>query len=69
MVEMDDAVVGLAVQSIPGSPPQWLAIRNASDPQLPIGASTQEASDIYMKYGFYTSFSSVLACWACVLGS
>jgi len=69
MVEMDDAVIGLAVQSIPGARAQWLSIRNASDPQMPLGASKQEASDIYLKYGFYTSFSSVLACWACVLGS
>jgi kumamolisin len=69
MVEMDDAVIGLAVQSISAGRPQWVSIRNASDPQMPIGASSQEANDIYLKYGFYTSFSSVLACWACVLGS
>ncbi len=69
MVEMDDAVVGLAVQSITAKPPAWLAIRNASDPQMPRGATKQESSDIYTRYGFYTSFSSVLACWACVLGS
>ena len=69
MVEMDDAAVGLAVQSISTDQPNWLAIRNASDPQMPAGASKQEATDIYTRYGFYTSFSSVLACWACVLGS
>jgi hypothetical protein len=69
MVEMDDAVVGLAVQSIKAKQPIWLAIRNASDPQMPLGATKQESNDIYTRYGFYTSFSSVLACWACVLGS
>jgi hypothetical protein len=68
MVEMDDAAVGLAVQSIAKNRPNWLAIRNASDPQMTIGASKQESTDIYTRYGFYTSFSSVLACWACVLG-
>jgi kumamolisin len=69
LVEMDDAVVGLAVQAISTNRPNWLAIRNASDPQMPAGASKQESSDIYMDYGFYTTFTSVLACWACVLGS
>jgi kumamolisin len=69
MVEMDDAVVGLAVQSISTNRPNWLAIRNASDPQMPAGASKQESTDIYTRYGFYTTFTSVLACWACVLGS
>jgi kumamolisin len=69
MVEMDDGVVGLAVQRIASKPPTWLAIRNASDPQMPAGASSKESNDIYLDYGFYTSFSSVLGCWACVLGS
>jgi hypothetical protein len=69
MVEMDDGVVGLGVQRIASKPPTWLAIRNASDPQMPAGASSKESNDIYLDYGFYTSFSSVLGCWACVLGS
>jgi len=69
MVEMDDAVVALAIDQLGASAPQWLSIRNASDPQMPAGATKQESSDIYLKYGFYTSFTSVLACWAAVLGS
>jgi kumamolisin len=69
MVEMDDGVVGLGIQSISTNQPKWVAIRNASDPQMPTGSSEQEANNIYLDYGFYTSFSSVLACWACVLGS
>jgi kumamolisin len=69
MVEMDDAVVGLAVQGIARNRPNWLSIRNASDPQMPVGATKRESSDIYLEYGFYTSFSSVLACWGCILGS
>ena len=69
MVEMDDAVVGLAVERIATKRPTWLSIRNASDPQMPAGATKKESSDIYLHYGFYTSFSSVLACWACVLGA
>ena len=28
---------------------------------MPAGAAKQESSDIYLKYGFYTSFTSVLA--------
>lgn len=69
MVEMDDAAVGLACKELGRSAPYWAAIRNASDPQMPAGALARDASKIYMKYGFYTSIQSVLACWAVVLGS
>ena len=65
MVEMDDAVLGMAVQEM-GNPTKWLAIRNASDPQMP----TKDASlsnDIYEKYGYWTSIVSALASWACVV--
>lgn len=65
MVEMDDAVLGLAIDEM-GGPTKWLAIRNASDPQMP-SDDPKESSDIYMKYGYWTSIVSALACWAAVL--
>jgi hypothetical protein len=68
MVEMDDAVVALGISELTDHKPLWLAIRNASDPQMPAGASKESASQTYTKYGFYTSFTSVLGCWAAVLG-
>lgn len=69
MVEMDDACIGMAVNGIGPNGPQWCSIRNASDPQMPSGATKTESSDIYAKYGFYTTFTSVLACWAVLMGS
>ena len=70
MVEMDDAALGLACQELTkaGKPaPQWLAIRNASDPQVGPGFTSAEAAKIYADYGYWTSLSSVLACWAVVV--
>jgi hypothetical protein len=64
MVEMDDAVLGMAVQEM-GNPTKWLAIRNASDPQMPT-KDEDTSSDIYNKYGYWTSIVSALASWACV---
>jgi nucleoside phosphorylase len=64
MVEMDDAVLGMAVQEM-GSPVKWLAIRNASDPQMPTKNSGL-SSDIYEQYGYWTSIVSTLAAWASV---
>jgi nucleoside phosphorylase len=65
MVEMDDAVLGLACHEM-GSKAKWLAIRNASDPQMPTN-SKSKSSDVYDKYGYWTSIPSALACWAAVL--
>jgi nucleoside phosphorylase len=65
MVEMDDAVLGLACQEMQTST-KWLAIRNASDEQMPTKDAKAGAA-IYMKYGYWTSIPSALACWAMVL--
>ncbi len=65
MVEMDDAVLGLACQEV-GHKPQWLAIRNASDPQMPT-PKKGDSADIYKGAGYWTSIPSGLACWAAVL--
>ena len=65
MVEMDDAILGLAIQEM-GVSTKWLAIRNASDPQMP-SKDPKASSDIYMEYGYWTSIGSALASWAMVL--
>ncbi|KAK43531.1 hypothetical protein BG58_32010 [Caballeronia jiangsuensis] len=63
MVEMDDAVLGLVCEQLGGGI-AWLAIRNASDPQMPAGATKDVSAMIYARYGYWTSIPSVLACWA-----
>jgi len=65
MIEMDDAVLGWAVQEM-GNPTKWLAIRNASDPQMPT-TDAGASSKIYLEYGYWTSIVSALASWACVV--
>lgn len=65
MVEMGDAVLGLAVSEM-GNPVKWLAIRNASDPQMSTKDS-RTSSSIYKQFGYWTSIVSTLAAWACVL--
>ncbi len=71
-VEMDDFALGLAIQDIGEDAPHWAAIRNASDPSMPHMATLEEeskaASDIYEKYGYWTSIGSVLACWSILSG-
>jgi len=67
--EMGDAVLGLAMQGRPNGP-TWLAIRNASDPQmdasLPKPQRDAAAARIYQRYGTFTTAGSVLATWAVI---
>jgi hypothetical protein len=50
--------------------PFWLVIRNASDPQidanLPPRKQVEEAGNIYMKYGYWTTVNSAIAVWAVI---
>jgi nucleoside phosphorylase len=68
-VEMDDAALGLAFSQLT-SPPPFLSIRNASDPvmpgQDPLNQQIKEAGSIYQRYGYFTTVSSAIACWAVV---
>jgi nucleoside phosphorylase len=69
-VEMDDAVLGLAFSEL-NHPPEWVAIRNASDPQMDgttIQAEKAAAAEIYKKFGFWTTIPSVIATWAAIVG-
>jgi len=66
---MGDATLALACSEL-ATPPRWLAIRNASDPQIDGTLSqkdqVQMAARIYEKYGYWTTVNSAIACWAAV---
>jgi len=73
--DMGDAMVGRALSGLKNL--EWYAIRNASDPQVPMTgtseadykAADQEAGNIYKKYGGYTTAASVIATWAIIASS
>lgn len=67
--DMGDAMVANALQNFPQI--KFYAIRNASDPQIPnpennITKASQQAAQIYAKYGGLTTAASVLASWAVI---
>jgi hypothetical protein len=66
--EMDDGAVAVAISEIP-DPPKWVAVRNASDPQMGGGSlqdQKKQAEQIYVRYGYYTTVCSALVCWAII---
>lgn len=68
VVEMGDATLGLACSEL-GEAPAWVAIRNASDPQIDGGTISEEADvagRIYEKFGYWTTVNSAIACWAVI---
>jgi hypothetical protein len=79
-VEMGDAVLGMVIDRMQeaGEPaPQWLVIRNASDPQIngklpdqPRNRNMQAhwAVWYYETYGYWTSVNSAIATWAMIAG-
>jgi len=81
-VEMGDAVLGLAIdeRSKDGrSTPNWLVIRNCSDPQINGDlyhqkGNTKQSLQImyavyyYKGYGYWTSVMSALATWGVIAG-
>jgi hypothetical protein len=67
--DMGDAMVGKAMQAFPKI--HWYSIRNASDPQVPdpggdFKKASEEAAQIYAKYGGLTTAASVIATWAII---
>lgn len=70
--DMGDATLGLATSTMDADAPPWVAIRNASDPQIPnptgdIQTAHGEAGRIYQKYQLVTTGGSVVATWATVV--
>jgi hypothetical protein len=79
-VEMGDAVLGLVVEDrkAAGKPaPDWLVVRNCSDPQIngalrdkPAKQSLQATWAVYyyQGFGYWTSVNSALATWGVIAG-
>jgi hypothetical protein len=73
-VEMGDAALGMVCEELGDQAPRWLVVRNASDPQingdLPTSPNVQAmwAVWFYEEYGYWTSVSSAIACWAIIAG-
>jgi nucleoside phosphorylase len=73
-VEMGDAALGMVCEELGDQAPRWLVVRNASDPQingnLPTSPDVQAmwAVWFYEQYGYWTSISSAIACWAIIAG-
>jgi hypothetical protein len=76
-VEMGDAVLGMVAEEMGSQAPDWLVIRNASDPQIngDLPNSPRErnmqahwAVWYYETYGYWTSVNSAIATWAMIAG-
>jgi hypothetical protein len=69
-VEMGDAVLGMICTQANG--PNWLVVRNASDPQIngDLEKDLQMAFAVhyYKKYGYWTSVNSALTVWSIIAG-
>lgn len=68
--EMGDAVLGLVRSRTNVKVPQWLAVRNVSDPQIKAeGTLTDQAkvaAHIYKGFGRWSSVCSAIVCWALI---
>ncbi len=69
--EMGDAILGLVAQQLGDAAPNWLAIRNVSDPQIDAKGRTESeqakiAAQIYKGYGRWSSVCSAIVCWASI---
>lgn len=74
-VEMGDAVLGLVVEEMKNqglAVPNWVVVRNLSDPQingqLDHDLQIDWAVWYYKKYGYWTSVMSALVSWAIIAG-
>lgn len=72
VVDMGDALLGIAMARLGSAAPKWLSIRNVSDPVVCGDSVLQEAEDaagIYRRYGYWTTVQSAIATWAVISGS
>lgn len=69
-VEMDDAAVAYGHARSGNTFCGFMSIRNASDPVMPdySAGSSKQASDIYERYGYWTTVNSAIGTWAAVTG-
>jgi hypothetical protein len=71
--EMGDAVLGMVAKDLRASAPNWVAVRNVSDPQIKsVGLDIEKqgrlAETIYKAYGRWSSVCSAIVCWALIAG-
>jgi nucleoside phosphorylase len=69
IVEMGDAVLGMVCQELGDAAPDYVAVRNCSDPQiksdgLSLSQQASVAGDIYKAYGRWSTVCSAIVCWA-----
>jgi hypothetical protein len=68
--EMGDAVLGLVASQMGASAPQWVAVRNVSDPQIKAEGTRQQqaalAAHIYKAFGRWSSVCSAIVCWGLI---
>jgi len=68
--EMGDAVLGLVRSRTNAKVPQWLAVRNVSDPQIKAEGTLKDqakvAAQIYKGFGRWSSVCSAIVCWALI---
>ncbi len=69
--EMGDAVLGMVCKERGTDAPNYVIVRNVSDPQIDSKGLTLEqqtglAGSIYMGYGLWSSICSAIVCWAIV---
>jgi nucleoside phosphorylase len=72
--EMGDAVLGMVCKQMGATAPQYVMVRNVSDPQIDsagqtIRQQTKLAADIYKAYGRWSTVCSAIVCWAIVAAS
>lgn len=79
MNDTDDAFAFFAIDQLPkAQQPQWLSVRNASEPQIvipnlgqqsdPSRALSSLAGAIYGVYQYCTTLNSAFACWGVIAG-
>jgi nucleoside phosphorylase len=68
--EMGDAVLGLVCQSLGADAPDYVAVRNVSDPEIDSSdpQASQLANFIYENFGRWSTVCSAIVCWAIVAG-
>ena len=69
--EMGDAVLGMVCKELGTAAPDYVIVRNVSDPQinstgLTLEQQTDLAGNIYKGYGLWSSICSAIVCWAVV---
>jgi hypothetical protein len=68
--EMGDAVLGLVAKEMGAGAPEWVAVRNVSDPQIKAEGTIVDqaklAAQIYKGFGRWSSVCSAIVCWAII---